>query len=211
MNKRTHALKVALVVLTGLLLARAWAGFAQSGGGESPEAGAAVAWSPVGTWLVSSPTPAGNILMLHSIHAQDLTGTNFGGMLRQINSNPTFFGLIPDGEAGGDHWASQTVRTGFNTYESTLLYYLTRKGTGPLAETVAIGVLNADWTVTGPNTNEGTATISMYLAAQDADRDGLPDAGQEPAICMPFTYTSRRLTPMPGCVPTPVPQQTPQQ
>jgi len=173
---------------------------------------APLAWSPVGTWLVSSPTPAGKILLLHSVHAQDLTGTNFGGTIRQINSNPTYFGMIPNAEMGADdHWASQTVRKGLNSYESTLLYYSTRRGAGPLAEIVAINVVNASWTITGPDTNEGAATISTYLAAQDADGDGLPDEGQKPTICTPFTYTSKRLKALPGCVPTPMPGAATQQ
>jgi hypothetical protein len=205
MNKRTHALKLTIVALIVALLTIAWAGFADNPAEGGPAPGSALAWSPVGTWLVSSPTPAGNTLLLHTVHAQDLTGTNFGGIMKEINSNPTFFGMIPSAEAGGDHWPSQTVRTGLNSYVSTFLYYTTRKGAGPMAEIVAIGVVNANWTITGPDTNEGDATISMYLAAQDADGDGLPDEGQKPTICTPFTYTSKRLKPMPGCVPTPMP------
>jgi hypothetical protein len=123
-----------------------------------------LAWSPVGTWLVSSPTPAGNILLLHTVHAQDMTGMNFGGILKQVNSNTTYFGMIPSAEAGGDHWPSQTVRTGLNSYESTFLNYLTKKGAGPLAEIVAIGVVNASWTITGPDTNEGTASSRQCIS-----------------------------------------------
>ncbi len=198
---RTNRTTTAVIALLVLLMGAAWTVWAQSTGDEVP------VWSPVGTWLVSSPTPAGNILMLHSIHAQDLSGTNFGGMLKQINNNPTFFGMIPEGEGGVDLWASQTRRIDLNTYESTLLYYVTKAGEGPLEETVAIGVVNANWTITGPDTNEGDATISIYLAAQDADSDGLPDEGQEPTICMPFTYTSKRLKSMSGCVPATMPEQ----
>ena len=45
-----------------------------------------------------------------------------------------------------------------------------------------------------------------YLASQDADGDGFPDPGEEPVNCMPFTFSSRRLRVMPGCVPTPMPE-----
>lgn len=159
------------------------------------------AYSPVGTWLVSAPTDAGRILMLHTIYAQDLTGTNFGGVLKQINTNPTYFGMIPEGESGGDYWTSQTLRTGLNEYESTFIDYLTKQGPGPVSEIVAMVITQANWTITGPDTNEGTATQAVYLAAQDADGDGLPDEGQEPVSCAPFTYTSKRLKPMPGCTP----------
>lgn len=166
-------------------------------------------YSPVGTWLVSSPTPAGNILLLHSIHPEDGSGTSFGGFVKQVNNNPTFFGMIPEGEGGADVWASKTRRIGPNAYQTTLLYYVTKKGSGLLEETVAIGVVDCHWTITGPDTNEGQATISIYLAAQDADADGLPDEGQEPAICTPFVVTSRRMGHMPGCVPEPMPEEVP--
>ncbi len=206
MNERRYAVRAVIVTLVASLLVGAWTGLANEDDGGGMEPGAALAWSPVGTWLVSAPTPVGNILMLHSIHAQDLAGVNFGGTIAQVNTNPTYFGMFPEGEMGVEHhWASQTIRTGLNTYESTLLYYLTKQGAGPLAETVAIGVCNATWTITGPDTNEGTATVAMYLASQDADQDGLPDEGQEPVDCMPFSYTSKRLKSMPACVPTPMP------
>src|SRR3990172_1790782 len=96
MNKRNNTIKVSIVVLIALLLALAWTGFANSASEGGPAPGSALAWSPVGTWLISSPTPAGNILLLHSIHAQDLTGTNFGGVITQISSNPTYFGMLPE-------------------------------------------------------------------------------------------------------------------
>ncbi|MBN1360779.1 MAG: hypothetical protein JW993_09315 [Sedimentisphaerales bacterium] len=209
MNKRRHVAKVTVVTLAALLLAGAWTTFAGNGAEGRPEPGSGLEWSPVGTWLVSAPTPAGNILMLHSVHAQDLTGTNFGGTIAQVNTNPTYFGMFPEGELGIEHhWACQTVRVGLNSYEGTHLFYITKQGAGLLAETVAIGVCNVSWTLTGPDTNEGTATIGMYLAAQDADQDGLPDEGQEPVSCMPFTCTSKRLKAMPGCVPTVPPEGT---
>ena len=117
-----------------------------------------------------------------------------------MNSNPTYFGLIPEGEEDGP-WATQTVKTGPNTYESSMVVYTTKKGAGPLSETVSFVTTKAKWTITGPDANEGTATQSVYLAKQDADSDGLPDPGQQPTICMAFTYTSKRLKSMPGCVP----------
>lgn len=164
-------------------------------------------YSPVGTWIVTVPTPMGDIVMTHSIHAQDLIGKNYGGILKQYNTNPTLFGMFPEWEAGGDIWAAQTVRTGPDSFETTLMYHTTKKGEGPVAETVGIGISNATWKITGPDTNEGESTLAVYLAEQDADGDGLPDEGEEPAVCMGFTYTSKRLTMMPGCVPPPMPEE----
>ncbi|MFC1792679.1 ester cyclase [Planctomycetota bacterium] len=161
-------------------------------------------YSPVGTWIVSTPAPDGPIIMLHSIFPQDSTGTRFGGIIWQVNDNPTTWGTFPEGERGS-YWATETVRTGPNAYETTMLGYTTKKHEGPLDQIVDFSLCNATWTITGPNSNEGDAVLSMYTATQDADGDGLPDEGQEPAACMEFTYTSKRLTMMPPCVPPPTP------
>ena len=88
-----------------------------------------------------------------------------------------------------------------------MVRHSTRMGDGPLRETAIIAICNSTWRLTGPNTNEGEATVATYLAEQDADGDGLPDEGQEPVLCLPFTVTSRRLMMMPGCVPTPMPEE----
>jgi steroid delta-isomerase-like uncharacterized protein len=162
-------------------------------------------YSPVGTWIVTVSTPDGNITLVHIIHPQDAEGTRFGGFMYQVNANPTLFGMVPDGEQSGS-WATQTIKTGPNTFESSMVVYTTRQAEGPLAETVTLSTSNAKWTITGPDTNEGTSTLSVYMADQDADGDGMPDEGQEPTICMPFAYTSRRLTSIPECVPTPMPE-----
>lgn len=215
MKSIKNMLLLAGICLGALILTSAWNVFAESGADEASTPdyekdvvrGYGLEWSPVGTWVITAPTPMGDVTLLYSVNAQDSTGTRYSGTLKQVNANPTFFGVFPDAEAGGDIWASQTVRTGPDSFESTFLYYITKKGEGPLDETVGIGIANATWRLTGPNTNEGESTIAMYLAAQDADGDGFPDEGQEPVVCMPFTYTSKRLAMMPGHEPTPLPTQ----
>ena len=211
-KKNIHLLTI--TVLVSLILVTGWTVFADNGVKSEPSneyeksilRGSGLEWSPVGTWIVKVPTPMGNIMMTHSIHAQDSTGKYYGGIVKQYNTNPTLFGTFPEWEAGGDIWAAQTVRTGLDSFETTLMYHTTKKGEGPVAETAGIGICNATWRLTGPNTNEGESTLAVYLAEQDADGDGFPDEGQEPAVCMAFTYTCKRLTMMPGCVPTPAPE-----
>ncbi|MHC4433785.1 MAG: hypothetical protein ACYTBS_18240 [Planctomycetota bacterium] len=190
---------IAVVGLGVLMLTIAWTVCADNGtigaAGDDYEKsiirGSGLEWSPVGTWIVTAPTPMGNITLLHSVHAQDSSGNHYGGILRQVNTNHTFFGIFPQAEAGTDIWAVQTVRTGQDSFESTFLYYLTKKGEGPIDETVAIAICNATWRLTGPNTVAGESTIAVYLAEQDVDGDGLSDEGQEPAVCLGFTYTCR--------------------
>ena len=45
--------------------------------------------SAEGVWLIPIPTPMGNILMLHTNHAHDLSGTRYGGTMWEVNGNPT--------------------------------------------------------------------------------------------------------------------------
>ena len=205
---------VAAIGLGALILTMAWTVCADNvrigAAGDDYEKsilrGSGLEWSPVGTWVVTVPTPMGNETMLHMVHAQDLTGTRYGGMMWEVTENPTTFGTFPDVESGSC-WPSQTVRTGLDSFESTFVTYGIKKGEGPVAQLVNIGICNASWRLTGPNTNEGECTVAFYLAEQDINGDGFPDEGQEPVVCMPFAYTSRRLTMMPGCVPTPMPEQ----
>src|SRR5262245_43954343 len=41
--------------------------------------------------------------------------------------------------------------------------------------------------------------LAVYLASQDADGDGAPDAGQVPVACVPVTVTARHMKVVPPC------------
>lgn len=158
--------------------------------------------SPVGTWISTVPTPLGNMTMLHTINPSDFPGGPYAGVLKQVNTNPTHFGMFPDIEDGPD-WVTQTVSKGNNTFETTMLVYGTKTGEGPLAETAAIYLAHVDWTITGPDTNEGSTVLGIYLAEQDGDGDGMPDEGEEPIDCQVFSFTTIRFKALtePPCVP----------
>jgi steroid delta-isomerase-like uncharacterized protein len=160
--------------------------------------------SPDGTWIVTVPTEAGVTTLLHTISPQGQMGGPFARTRVQVNENPTAFGIFPEADGATD-WITKTVWKGRESLETTMLVYGTKSGEGPLRETVYIGLAHAEWTLTGPDTNEGTAVEAFYLAEQDADGDGFPDAGEEPLTCLPFTFTSRRLNMMAPCVPSALP------
>jgi len=164
-------------------------------------------WTPEGTWIVTAPSPMGNLTMVHVMYPLDSSGTRYGGVLWQVNANPTFFGTFPEFTGGSQFWATETVRLAPNTYETGMIVYSTKPVEGLLDQVASIGVVTGTWTITGPDTNEGQSTLSSYLAGQDADGDGLPDAGQEPIACTPFPFTSKRVKIMPACVPTPMPEE----
>jgi len=155
-------------------------------------------YSPAGTWVSTVATPVGNMTFLHTVSPQEKMGVPYAGIMHPVSGNATLFGMFSEVEKATDY-VTQTVRTGRNTCVSTMLNYGTKKGEGPVDEIATIAILHVKWPLTGPETNEGTTILSVYLAEQDADCDGFPDEGQEPVECMPFTFTTRRLTMMPPC------------
>ena len=211
MVTQRNAIVLLVVVLVLSLSTTVWTVFG-NGLGTSGNAyensiiyGEGLEWSAAGPWICSVPTPLGPIVMYHVMYPLDSMGKRYSGVMWQVNDDPTGFGAFP----GADQallWMTLTVRTGPASFESTMVRHSTRMGDGPLRETTTIAIGNSTWRLTGPNTNEGEATVATYLAEQDADGDGLPDEGQEPVLCLSFTVTSRRLTMMPGCVPTPMPE-----
>ncbi len=202
---------VLLVVVSVLLLSTTVWTVLGNGLGVSDSAyensiiyGEGLEWSAAGPWICSVSTPVGPIVFYHVMYPLDSMGKRYSGLLWQANDDPTGFGAFPEADQALV-WMTLTVKTGPDTLESTMIRHSTKTGEGPLRETVTIDVANCKWRLTGPNSNEGEVTVAAYLAEQDADGNGLPDEGQEPVSCTPFTVTSQRLTMMPGCVPTPMP------
>jgi predicted ester cyclase len=158
-------------------------------------------YSPAGTWVVSVPTPAGTVRYIHTVSPQVEPGGSFAGVLHQVNRNPTFFDTFPDVHYNSDS-VTQNIWKDRDTIVGTNLSYGVKFGEGPVAEIATIILIETEWTLTGPNSNEGTAALAIYLAEQDADDDGFPDEGQEPVLCQRFAFSSKRLTKMPApCIP----------
>jgi len=201
MSAKRNVIIIIAVVVVLLLTTAGWN--AVGGNGDDYEKsiqwGDNLAWSAEGVWVISIPTPMGTILMLHNMHAQDLTGMRYGGTISQVNENPTSFGMFPDADASSG-WVTQTVRTGPDSFATTMLSYDTKRRHNAPHEVAVICISTGTWQITGPDTNKGQATLAVYLGSQDADGDGFPDEGEEPISCMPFEFTSKRLRVMPGCV-----------
>jgi hypothetical protein len=158
-----------------------------------------------GIWITTAPTPFGNWITKTLYTSQDAAKTQYSGTLEAINAFPLLAELYPDADpslffsVGG-----QAVMVGRDRYEATYLQYDRKfdESTG-IMEIVGLNTLKANFEVIGTNLLYGSGTASYYMATQDADQDGLPDEGEEPIACFPWGWTSKRLTLMPGCVPTP--------
>lgn len=160
---------------------------------------------PEGIWITAAPTPMGNWISKTLYTAQDAAKTQLSGTLEWINGFPLFKELYPDYDPSLDYSAGgQAVMVGRNKYDATYLGYNRKFNakTGVI-EIVGIWTLSAHFELVALDRIQGYGTGSYYLAAQDADKDGFPDAGQKPILCVPWMWTCKRLTQLPGCIPTP--------
>jgi steroid delta-isomerase-like uncharacterized protein len=166
-------------------------------------------WSLDGIWISTVPTPLGNLIMTTTYVAQNVDRTCYSGSLEEINVLPLLAEIYPDADPNPKWAGGHAVRVGRNTYEATYLGYSTKTVESPMgrtAEYMGLFTARAHFQIIGPDLIYGEGAGSYYMAAQDADRDGFPDAGQEPVVCLPWGWMAKRLTLLPGCTPTPVPQ-----
>jgi len=165
-------------------------------------------WPLDGIWVSTVPTPLGNLTLTTTYVAQDAAKTRYSGSLDEINAMPLLADIYPDADPTPQWAGGQAELVGPNKYEATYLGY-SRKTVdteiGRMNELVGLFTIKAYFELLDPDTLEGHGTGSYYLIEQDADRDGFPDEGQEPVACVPWTWTGKRLTPLPGCTPPPMP------
>jgi len=162
-------------------------------------------WPIAGAWISIVPIPGlGDIIGEWTVSPQDPNGTNFTSVMRPGKPEATVFGSFPDADHQSDH-IGQTMKTGLNTYESTMVGYGTKKAElpGMLPEIVYISVIYGKVQLIDENTMQGQGTHAFFAPSADADGDGLPDEGQEPIACFPYTITAKRVQLMPPCVPPP--------
>jgi hypothetical protein len=153
-------------------------------------------WPLEGVWIMAVATPLGNVILKCVCAAQDAAKTCFSGELDYINHMPVLVDVYPDAEAtksGG----GQMVKVGRNEYEGTFLEYHTKTTGQAEQEIVGVDTVNTTFEIIGPNLIRGQGTGSYYMAAQDVDKDGFPDEGQEPVVHLPWRWTAKRLTMMP--------------
>jgi steroid delta-isomerase-like uncharacterized protein len=170
-------------------------------------------WLLDGIWISTVRTPLGNLVMTTTYVAQDAEKTLYSGSLEEINVVPLLVDIYPDADPNPKWAGGHAVKVGRNKYQATYLGYATKiveSNIGKMAEFVGLFTVDAHFELLGPDLIYGEGTGSYYMAAQDADRDGFPDGGQEPVVCLPWGWTAKRLTTLPGCVPTPTPEQATQ-
>jgi len=157
-----------------------------------------------GTWIAVVPTPSGVLRSLWTATRQDADGTRYAATVSEGRWSPTLFGAFSEVVFETTH-IGHSVRADDGAYESSMVGYGLAAPTSPelLGEIVYISVLTSRMTFTGDNTMEGEGTHAFYLPFADGDGDGLPDEGQEPGICLPYTMTATRVPMLAPCAPSP--------
>ena len=109
-------------------------------------------------------------------------------------------GLFPDLEYYSP-MVGQVRMTGPDTTEGTALGYGMKKGF-PFNQVVCIWVNNVQSRFLEPGKIVSTNHLAFYAPSADADKDGLPDPGAVPALCLPASISLETRVPiMPPCTP----------
>lgn len=118
-----------------------------------------------------------------------------------IPADPTLGGAFPNAQYLTTLVGEAKV-TGPNSAVFTGVYYAMKAGVaGP--EKVYIGLDSGTIKKTSLGRTEVSHNFGIYLPAQDADGDGLPDKGQSAVACVPVPSLDTRLPLSPPCTPAP--------
>lgn len=207
MNSKRNIIIVAVIALTALLATASWSVLAASSNSHE----ASGMWSPsqgiplAGAWIAT--LAEFNIITEYTITPVNPEHTEFISVLRQVKPDPTLGGGFPEADRETD-WIGTTVQTGWNSFESTVVRYGTKKVEDqPQPQIVYIMVMYGSGRLVDLNTIEAGGTTAIFLPEQDADGDGFPDEGEVPIWCGPYTLTScKRVQIMPPCELPPPPE-----
>ena len=95
----------------------------------------------------------------------------------------------------------EAIRTGPRSFNYTLLFWGLDGANRRVSLVLSSGTkLFREGDCGTYDTVEGT--LAVYLVGQDADGDGVPDAGEDPVACVPVELTARRLSIRPPCTPS---------
>ncbi len=151
-----------------------------------------------GTWIARlQATPPQS--WIYSFSPSDPSGreATFQGM--NIVGDPTFGGVFPEAQQSMA-FAGKAVVTGRDEASYTVANYGIKK-VGAATEVVYIGLDSGTIRRISPGKTQVDHYLAIFLAAQDADGDGLPDKGQVPIACVPFVSIDTSLPLMAPCKP----------
>jgi hypothetical protein len=159
-----------------------------------------------GTWVDSfSGGPWADPLIIQTtITPQDPAGNRLTYVMRLVNPDVTF-GLGFDETDYMSELIGEAVKTGPKTYDFSLIGYGVKERPADRNEIIYLWTINGSTECVDGDNFTNDVNLAVYTAAQDADKDGFPDQGEEPSFCIgPTDFGSAKRIPlMPRCEPPP--------
>jgi hypothetical protein len=201
MGTKKNLIVLIAVVAAALLFTTAWNVFAVAGDpqGWPPDLGPRLD----GAWVNMAAGPNGPLVHSSFNVAQDPEGLRYTCIVEHTQCSASVWGMFPEANTQSQEMGV-TEKTGPNTARGSAISYGLKVG-GVEDVLIYISVCSWEYTVVDADHNTGQATLAYYLPQQDADHDGLPDVGQKPVLCVPYSFTATRVKVMPMCEPTPMP------
>ena len=145
-----------------------------------------------GAWVGGNPTYTWSVLFAPSDAAGQTAAAR--PILKYFDNQ--FAGLL--GSFGADNLSDATGEARMvsqDTARWTLISYMqvTPQQPGDLLVNKGIIVSHGTWKFTSQNTAVLNYTLDIYLPSADADGDGFPDAGVQPALSVPTQDNAKRV------------------
>jgi len=160
--------------------------------------------SPGGAWMMKYRYPGGTVIHGMAITPLDLSGDRFAVEIKHTQCSASVLSSFPDANKQID-LIGEWVRIGPDTFEGTVISHGIREGdesTGWVDQVIYIEVASGTMRLIDENTLEAlSGTASYFLASQDKDLDGLPDAGERPIACASYPGTGKRIPHILPCTP----------
>jgi len=145
-----------------------------------------------GAWVGGNPTYTWSVLFAPS----DPLGQTAAARPILKYFNAQFAGLLASFGADSLSDATGEIKmVSLDTGRWTLISYMqvSPKQPGDLLQNKAIIVSHGTWKFTSQDTAVLNYTLDIYLPSADADGDGFPDAGAQPALTVPTVDNARRV------------------
>jgi hypothetical protein len=166
--------------IVALVLTTSWSSVADDNDGPP--------FSRTGVWIGGDWRT--DILWKETVYRCDAAERVLTSRIQWVNAVPENMGA----ESLTD-FVGQYVRTGKNSYAYFAIGYFTGTVDDHPNQVVAIIVMTGrnGWFVDENTWEYKDGTLAIYLPSQDADGDGLPDAGQEPVMAIPYAGSAKRF------------------
>ena len=197
--KHRVVLIVSLVLLIGLLTVSV---VLSAGNGFEAKSSCRVE----GAWVSSFTGPWDKpLIMQETLTPLDPEGKKMAYFMHLVNPDATFgFPFPPFSKTDYlSDLVGEAVKTGRNSYDFSLIGYGVKEEEKDRGDITFIQIVTGTVSCVDGEHKTDIVNIAVYMADQDADKDGYPDEGAEPFLCTPTGpfAVGKRVPQMAACVP----------